>query len=64
MVRRGTTVSNVDVLSIGVIIGYIWAKQNEVVNLRIVLKGKLMDQPQADIKKDLFFPERETSEAA
>ncbi len=64
LVRRGVAMSNVDVLSIGVIIGYIWAKQNELINLRIVLKGKMMDQPQADIRKDLFFIERESAEAA
>jgi V/A-type H+-transporting ATPase subunit C len=64
LVRRGVAMSNVDVLSIGVIIGFLWAKQNEIINLRIVLKGKTMDQPQADIKRDLFFAERETAEAA
>lgn len=64
MVRRGAAMSNVNVLGIGVIIGYLWAKQNEIINLRIVLKGKLMDQPQVDIKKDLYFPERQTAEAA
>lgn len=64
MVRRGVAMSNVDVLSIGVIIGYIYAKQNEIINLRIVFKGKSMDQPQAEIRKDLFFVERATAEAA
>lgn len=64
LVRRGTAMSNVNVLGIGVIIGYIWAKQNEIVNLRIVFKGKLMDQPQVDIKKDLFFAGRQSAEAA
>jgi V/A-type H+-transporting ATPase subunit C len=55
LVRRGAAVSNVDVLGIGVIIGFIFTKQNEIVNLRIILRGKLMDRPQGDIKKDLFF---------
>lgn len=58
LVREAVGMSNVDVLGIGVIIGYIWAKKNEIVNLRIVFKGKAMDQPQAEIKKDLFFVER------
>jgi vacuolar-type H+-ATPase subunit C/Vma6 len=64
LVRRGVGMSNVDVLGIGVIIGYMWAKQNEIINLRITLKGKLMDQSQADIKKNLFFVEREAAQAA
>lgn len=64
LVRRGMAMSNVDVLGIGVIIGFIWAKQNEIVNLRIVLRGKMMDQPQAEIRKNLFFVERDTAEAA
>jgi V/A-type H+-transporting ATPase subunit C len=64
LVRRGVAMSNVDVLSIGVIIGYFYAKQNEIINLRLVLKGKMMDKPQAEIRKDLFFIERETAEAA
>jgi V/A-type H+/Na+-transporting ATPase subunit C len=58
MVREAVGMSNVDVLGIGVIIGYIWAKKNEMVNLRIVFKGKAMDQPQAEIRRDLFFVER------
>ncbi len=63
-VRRAVAMSNVDVLSIGVIVGYIYAKQNEVINLRIIFKGKMMDKPQAEIRKDLFFIERDTAEAA
>lgn len=64
LTRRGVAMSNVDVLSIGVIVGYFYAKQNEIVNLRIILKGKTMDQPQAEIRKDLFFLERESVDAA
>ncbi len=64
LVRRAMAMSNVDVLSIGVIIGFLSAKENEIINLRIVLKGKNMDQPQGDIKKDLFFVERADAEAA
>lgn len=60
----GAGMSNVDVLGIGVIIGYMWSKYNEIINLRIVLKGKMMEKPQAAIKKDLFFLEREAGEAA
>lgn len=58
LTRDGIAMSNVDVLGIGVIIGYIFSKQNEVVNLRLVLKGKSMEQPQEEIKKNLFFVSR------
>lgn len=61
--RRGAAMANVNVLGIGVIIGFIYMKQNEIINLRIVLRGKGMDRPQADIKKDLFFVGK-TEEAA
>ena len=54
--------SNLDVLGIGVIIGFMAAKQNEVINLRIVVKGKRMDQTQAKIRDNLFFVEREDRE--
>ena len=64
LIRRGAAMSNVDVLGIGVIIGYMWQKQNEIINLRIVLRGKAMDRPQADIKKDLFFVEAAEEAAA
>lgn len=64
LTRRAVAMSNVDVLSIGVIVGFLGAKENEIVNLRIVLKGKNMDQAQAEIKKDLFFVERVDAEAA
>ena len=57
LIRRGAAMSNVDVLGIGVIIGFMFQKQNEIINLRIILRGRYMDRPQADIKKDLFFVE-------
>jgi V/A-type H+-transporting ATPase subunit C len=60
--RQGAAMSNIDVLGVGVIIGYIYSKQNEIINLRIVLKGKTMDQPQAEIKRNLFFVGREDTE--
>lgn len=55
--RRGAAMSNVDVLGIGVIVGFIFLKQNEIINLRIIIRGKMMDRPQANIRRDLFFIE-------
>jgi V/A-type H+-transporting ATPase subunit C len=63
LVRRGAAMSNVDVLGIGVTIGFMWLKQNEIINLRIVLRGKMMARPEADIKRDLFFVERHPEES-
>jgi V/A-type H+-transporting ATPase subunit C len=64
LIKQGVAMSNVDVLSIGVIVGFMWAKHNEIINLRIVLRGKMMEQPQAAITKDLFFVEGMLGEAA
>ncbi|MBK5093069.1 MAG: V-type ATPase subunit [Actinobacteria bacterium] len=64
LIKQGVAMSNVDVLGIGVIIGFVWAKQNEIINLRIVLRGKMLDKPQAAIAKDLYFVERLVGEAA
>jgi len=55
LIKLGASMSNVDVLGIGVVIGYMWLKRNEIINLRIVLKGKQIDRSTVDIKKDLFF---------
>lgn len=60
IIRRGAAMSNVDVLGIGVIIGFMFSKQNEIINLRIILRGKMMDRPEAEIKKDLFFVGQES----
>jgi V/A-type H+-transporting ATPase subunit C len=62
LIRRGAAMSNVDVLGIGVIIGFIWLKQNEIINLRIVLRGKMMDRAQSEIRKDLFFVQRDVED--
>jgi len=62
LTQEAVGMSNLDVLGIGVIIGFMAAKQNEVINLRIVVKGKRMDQTQAKIRDNLFFVEREDGE--
>lgn len=63
LIREGVGMSNVDVLGIGVIIGYMWAKQSEIMNLRIILKGKELERADVDIKNDLFFVEPVVQEA-
>jgi vacuolar-type H+-ATPase subunit C/Vma6 len=64
LIKQGVAMSNVDVLGIGVIVGFIWAKHNEIINLRIVLKGRMTDKPQSAIAKDLYFVEQLVGEAA
>lgn len=64
LAQQGAAMSNVDVLGIGVIIGYMWLKDNEIVNLRLVLKGKLMEKSETAIQGDLFFVEDKEGEAA
>lgn len=64
LLKEGAGMSNVDVLGIGVTIGYMWSKYNEIINLRVVLKGKMIEQPQAEIMKNLFFVEPAASKAA
>lgn len=43
-----------DPLGVGIIIAYVWAKQNEVTNLRIVMKGKSVGMPVDRIRRELI----------
>lgn len=58
LTKLGVGMGNIDVLGIGVIIGFIFAKKNEVSNLRLIMRGKALDQTDAEIKKNLYFIER------
>lgn len=42
-------------LSVAIIIAYIWAKLNEVVNLRIVVRGQAVGMPEEKIRQALVF---------
>ncbi|MDP1808736.1 MAG: ATP synthase A1 subunit C [Actinomycetota bacterium] len=44
-----------DPLSVAIIIAYIWAKLNEVVNLRIVVRGQAVGMPEEKIRQALVF---------
>lgn len=55
IVKKNVAMFKGDPLSIAVIIGYVWAKFNEVVNLRILIRGKSVGIPKERIKKDLVF---------
>lgn len=41
-------------LSIALVIGYIWAKYTEVVNLRIIMRGKTAHMPKSDIREAML----------
>lgn len=44
-----------DPLGVGIVIAYLWAKFNEVINLRIILRGKEVEMPEKDIKEALVI---------
>ncbi len=43
-----------DPLGIGVAVSYLWAKHNEVTNLRIIVRGKAVGMPEGRIRKELI----------
>ena len=53
--RKGAKIFRVNPFSIGVVAGYIAAKLNEVVNLRIILIGKSMEMPREQIREKLIL---------
>lgn len=55
LVRRAVGASLSDPLGIGVIVSYLWAKQNEVTNLRIVVKGTAVGMPTERMKRELIL---------
>lgn len=54
-VRRGVAMFRADPLSIAMIIGYIWAKYNEIINLRVIARGKMVGMPEDKMKEALIF---------
>jgi len=53
---RKALVSGVgDPLGAGVLIGYLWAKHNEVTNLRIIVKGLTVGMPEDRVRKELIL---------
>lgn len=53
--RRTLGVAKGDPLGIGVAISYLWAKQNEITNLRIIVKGKSVGMPVDRVRKELIL---------
>ena len=54
VMRRALATSHADPLGAGVLISYIWAKQNEVTNLRIIVKGTSVGMPSDRMRGELI----------
>lgn len=54
MVRSANKLFLVDPLTIGVVIAYVWTKYNEVVNLRIIIRGKAVRMEENAIREALI----------
>lgn len=55
IIQKSVSLFKGDPLSIALIIGYLWAKFNEVVNLRIIVEGKAAGLPEKKIREGLVF---------
>lgn len=54
-IRRGLKMWQADPLTIGGIIAFIWAKTNEVVNLRVIARGKVVGMPEDKMREALVL---------
>lgn len=54
-IKSGLKMWMADPLTIGGIIAYIWAKTNEVVNLRVIARGREVGMPENKIREALVF---------
>jgi len=54
-IKKTVGLFRADPLSVGIIVAYMWAKFNEVTNLRIILRGKEVQMPEKDIKEALIL---------
>ncbi len=55
LTRKALTMGIGDPLGIGVGIAYLWAKQNEITNLRIIVKGKSVGMPLERVRGELIL---------
>jgi len=56
LVEKGVGFLRRDPLGMGVPLGYIWAKRNEIVNLRVLAQGKVRELSEERIREQLFLP--------
>lgn len=55
LMRRTLALGRGDPLGVGVAISYLWAKQNEITNIRIIVKGKAVGMPLDRLRKELIL---------
>lgn len=55
LIKRATDLGHGDPLGLGIAMAYIWAKQNEMVNLRIIVRGKAVGMPDRRIREEIVF---------
>lgn len=55
LMRRALSLGTGDPLGVGVSIAYLWAKQNEITNLRIIVKGKAVGMPVDRVRRELIL---------
>jgi V/A-type H+/Na+-transporting ATPase subunit C len=55
LIKRGVRMFLGDPLSIAIPIGYIWAKYNEITNIRIIARCKTADVPEKELREELIY---------
>lgn len=54
-IQKNVALFRADPLSIATIVAYVWAKINEIINIRIIVRGKDVEMPADDIKEALVL---------
>jgi V/A-type H+/Na+-transporting ATPase subunit C len=55
LIKKGVAVFLLDPLSIATVIGYLWAKYNEITNIRIISRCKTADFPVEHLREELVY---------
>jgi V/A-type H+-transporting ATPase subunit C len=55
LIRKGVGAFLLDPLSVASVIGYFWAKYNEITNIRIISRCKTADFPVEHLKEELVY---------
>lgn len=55
LIRKGVGAFLLDPLSVGSVIGYFWAKYNEITNIRIISRCKTADFPIENLREELVY---------
>ena len=55
LIKKGVSAFSGDPLSIASVIGYFWAKYNEITNIRIISRCKTVDLPDEQLKEELVY---------